>query len=162
MAIAGASLRLASTAVRALQFLASVLVLGIFSYFLAVLADKNLPIARWIKAVEGISGIAVLYAGIAVVLTCCLGGLILFAFLAIVLDVCFMAGFVAIAILTRAGAHSCNGNVSTPLGSGNANSGQGVGGTFGFGSGDTLTYSPNLGRACKLEKAVFAVAVANM
>ena len=38
----------------------------------------------WEKAVEGLSGAAVLYTIFAVVLTCCLGGISVFAFLAIV------------------------------------------------------------------------------
>ena len=102
-----------------------------------------------------------IYTAFAVILTCLLGGVTFFAFLALLMDALFIGGFVAIAVLTRAGAHSCSGNVSTPLGSGNAKTGQsGYGGHFGFSSGDNLTYVPNLGRACKLEKAVFATSVA--
>ena len=155
MALGGLALRSASTLIRILQFLASVLVLGIFSYFLASLAKHHLHIATYLRAVEGISGAAVLYTILAVVLTCFLGGITFFAFLAIVLDVCFIGGFVAVAILTRAGAHSCRGTVSTPLGTGNAASHQSD-----LTRGTNTIFKPSLGVACKLQKAVFAVAIA--
>lgn len=69
MALGAAVLRISSFAVRALQFACSAIILGIYSYFLAVLADHNLGIPRWEKAVEGISGVAVLYTLFAVLLT---------------------------------------------------------------------------------------------
>lgn len=162
--IGGALLRLTATGLRAIQLLASILVLGVYSYFLAILADHHLPIAKWEKAVEGISGAAVLYGFFCVFLTLFLGGISFFAFLAIVLDICFIAGYVAIAYYNRGGAHSCSGTVNTPLGSGPSNSkaaGYGANG-FGFGKTENVTYAPNLGRACKLEKAVFAVAIINV
>jgi hypothetical protein len=82
---------------------------GIYSYFLAVRADRNQGIPTWQKAVEGISGVAVLYTIAAVVLTCCLGGISFFAITAIILDILFVGGFIAIAVLTRRGAQSCTG-----------------------------------------------------
>lgn len=72
-----------------------------------------------------------------------------------------MGAFIAIAVMTRHGAHSCSGNVNTPLGSGPSNSnaaGYGSNG-FGFGSGENATYSPNLGLACRLNTAAFAVSI---
>lgn len=88
------------------------------------------------KAVEGMAGGAVIYTGFAVILTCFLGGFTFFAFLAVLLDVLFVGAFVAIAILTRGGVRSCGGS-SPPsvLGPGNRTS-------------------------CRLETAVFAVAIA--
>jgi hypothetical protein len=163
MALGGAVLRITQTGVRAIQLLASILVLGIFSYYLVVLKDHHLHISTWIRAVEGISGAAVLYLLFAVVLTLCLGGIRFFAFLAIVLDACFIGAFAAVAILTRGGAHSCNGYVNTPLGSGPSDSkstGYGKNG-FGFGNTENVTYLPNLHLACMLEKSVFAVAILN-
>ena len=158
MAGAGIALRGASSFIRLLQLLSAALILGIFSYFLAVLSKHHLHIITWSKAVEGIAGAGVIYAAIAIIFTCLFGGLSFFTAIALFFDICFIGGFVAIAILTRAGAKSCNGNVSTPIGSGNAKTGQSSsGGHFGLSSG---TYTPNLSRACKLEKAVFAVAIA--
>jgi hypothetical protein len=154
-------LKVLQTGLRVIQLLASVACLAIFSYFLAVLSDHNLPIANWIRAVEGISGAAVLYGIFAVLLTSFLGGVPFFAFLAMVLDVCFIGGFVAIAVLTRNGASSCTGFVKTPLGNGNAdnNQAQAYGDNgFGFGKDQAVTYLPNLYRSCKLETAVFSIA----
>lgn len=164
MALGGTLLRITAITIRAIQLLASILVLGIFSYYLAVLTNHKLHIATWIRAVEGISGAAVLYGIFAVVLTLCLGGIAIFGFIAIVLDICFVGCYAAVAYYTRGGANSCSGHVNTPLGSGPADSnspGYGDNG-FGFGSSKNATYFPNLRRACKLETAVFAVAIVNI
>lgn len=126
------------------------------SYFLSVLADRDLVIARNWKAVEGLSGVAVVYLIFAVVLTCCLGGISFFAFLALVLDVAFCGAMIAIAILTRDGAHSCSGVVVTPIGTGYDYDKQG----FDKGNGNNvITYAVTLGTACRLNKAAFAVSI---
>jgi hypothetical protein len=134
---------------------------GIYSYFLAVRADRDQGIPTWQKAVEGISGVAVLYTIAAVVLTCCLGGISFFAFTAIILDILFVGGFIAIAVLTRHGASSCTGVVNTPLGIGNtANDSDGFGqGGLGTGQGENLTYSVSPRTACRMNTAVFAVSI---
>lgn len=95
------------------------------------------------------------------VLTCCLGGISFFAFTAIVLDVLFIGGFIAIAILTRHGAGSCTGVVDTPLGVGNTNDGsQGFGsGGIGTGSNENLTYAVRPRTACRLNTVAFAVSI---
>lgn len=157
-------LRIFANGIRVLQFFAGAVMLGIFSYFLAVLANHHLPIATWIRAVEGIAGAATLYGLLGSVLTFCLGGITFFGFIAMVLDFCFVGGMIAIAVMTRQGTQSCSGNVTTPLGSGPSNSkaaGFGSNG-FGFGSGETVTYLPDLGLACRLEKTVFAVSIIAM
>jgi hypothetical protein len=164
MGLGGGILRFGQTGLRALELLASIVVLAIFSYYLAVLANHKLPIAQWIRAVTGISGAAVLYGFFGVFLTLCLGGIGFFAFIAVVLDICFVGCFVAVAYLTRGGAGSCSGDVHTPLGSGPANShapGYGQNG-FGFGRGATVTYFPNLRQACRLETACFSVSIVNI
>lgn len=146
MAIGGTLLRGNTTLIRFLQLLSSAIVLGIFSYFLAVLSRHSNPISSWTKAIEGISGAAVLYTVFGVILTCFFGGISIFAFLAIFLDLCFVGCFIAIAVHLKNGASSCRGSVSTPLGAGQA-SGRTIAGT-------------SLSAACKLQKAVFAVAIA--
>lgn len=146
MAIGGALLRGNTTLIRFLQLLSSAVALGIFSYFLAVLSRHHLPIAPWSRAIEGMSGAAVLYSVFGVILTCFFGGISVFAFLAIFLDLCFVGCFIAIAVHLKNGAYSCRGPVSTPLGAGQA-SGRTAAGT-------------SLSTACKLQKAVFGVAVA--
>lgn len=128
--------RSASTFLYALEFLISALILGIFSYFLAHLArdDANPPIPQWEKAVEGISGAAVLYTIFAVLLTCFFGGITFFALIAVILDVCFCGGMIAIAILARGGRHSCGSVNNSPIGPGHHVS-------------------------CQLERATFIVAI---
>lgn len=128
------------------------------SQFLSVLADRNIHIPTYEKAIEGISGAAVVYLIFAVCLTCCLGGIAFLAFIAMMLDVLFAGGMIAIAVLARNGADSCKGNVHTPIGNGPASSDHGYG-HFGAGAGDNLTYSVHLGLACRLNTAVFAVAL---
>jgi len=137
-----------------IAFCCSAIILGFYSYFLSVQADRSGSIPRWEKAVEGISGAAVLYTIAATVLTCCIGGVSFFAFLGIVLDVLFAAAFIAVAVLTRDGAHSCTGsNVRSPLGSGPDDQG-----SNGFDS-DNVTYAVTNGTACRFNKASFSVAI---
>ncbi|KAF7161884.1 hypothetical protein CNMCM6106_009000 [Aspergillus hiratsukae] len=145
MGAGGIVLRFFSLAIRVLQFLDAAVILGIFSYFLAVQNQHNQPIPTWMKAVEGLSGAATLYGLLGTLFTCCLGGVAFFAYLAIVLDVCFIGAMIAIAVMTRDGTQSCSGNVNTPVGSGadNVDSASGV----------------RLGYACMLEKVAFAVSI---
>ncbi|KAJ9658426.1 hypothetical protein H2198_003710 [Neophaeococcomyces mojaviensis] len=161
MSIGGTVLRFGGLLLRLLQFCCSGLALGIFSYFLSVLADHDLSISRRWQAVEGITGAATLYTIFAIILTLCLGGNAFFGFLAVFLDLCFIGGFIAVAWFTRHGANSCTGVVQTPLGSGQSNSnapGYGANG-FGFGSNQNSTYFPNLHLACRLNTVVFAVSI---
>jgi len=161
MAFGGAALKVTQTFFYTLCFLCAGIILGIYSYFLSVQADRNASIPQWQKAVEGISGIAVVYTIFAVVLTCCLGGKTFFAFLAIVMDILLTAGFVAIAVMARDGAQKCTGsNVDSPLGNGDASAHGSFGKNgFGTGSGENVTYASSIGFACKLNKVVFAVAI---
>jgi len=161
MAFGGAALKLFQTFLYVLCFLCSGVILGIYSYFLSVQADRNRSIPQWQKAVEGMSGIGVVYTIFAVILTCCLGGKKFFAFLAIVMDILLCAAFVAIAVLTRDGTRKCTGNnVRSPLGNGPANSKGSFGSNgFGTGNGENVTYQSSIGFACRLNKAVFAVAI---
>jgi hypothetical protein len=163
MAFGGVFLRISSVGIRILQCLASAVILGIFSYFLAVLSDHKMPIARWVRAVEGLSGAATLYALIGSFFTICLGGIMFFGFMAMVLDVCFIASMIAIAAMTHDGIQRCWGYVNTPLGSGQASTvvGYGTNG-FGIGSNRSFTYIPSLGFVCRLQKAAFAVSIITM
>jgi hypothetical protein len=119
-AAGGAALRFGQTGVRLIQFLAAVVAFAIFSYFLAVLRNHHVHIPTWERAVEGVSGSAVLYLIFAVVLTLCLGGSAFFGLIAVLLDIAFVGGFIFVAWETRHGANSCKGYVNTPLGSGAA------------------------------------------
>jgi len=161
MAFGSAALKFFQTFLYAVLFCCSGIILGIYSYFLAVQADRNATIPAWEKAVEGMSGVGVVYTILAVVLTCCLGGVTFFAFLAIVFDVLLCAAFVAIAVMCRHGSGSCSGNnVKSPLGNGPSNQRAGYGsGGFGAGGNQNVTYSASIGFACRLNKVAFAVAI---
>jgi len=153
----GGALRLLQSFLYLLAFCCAAIILGIYSYFLAVLADRDAPIARDTKAVEGISGAAVVYTIFAVLLTCCLGGVSFFAFLGIVLDIAFIGGFIALAILTRQGSRSCSGVVNTPIGTAPADFRLGF--TSNGAQGNEATYGVKYGTACRMNKACFAVAI---
>jgi len=162
MGFGGATLKLFQTFLYTLCFCCAAIILGFYSYFMAIQADRNVTIPKWQQSVEGISGVGVLYTIFAVVLTCCLGGITFFAFLAIVLDVLLCAGFIAIAVMTRHGTETCSGSnhVNTPLGSGPANTKGSFGSNgFGTGSGENVTYAVSLHTACLYNKACFAVAL---
>lgn len=143
-------LRFGQTGLRVIELLATIVALAIFSYFLAVLSDHHLQIPTWMKAVEGISGAAVLYLLFAVLFTIFLGGIAFFGFIAVALDIAFLVTFIYVAFETRHGANSCTGYVRTPLGSGLANA------PTPYGNSEWL---PNLHQACQLNTAVFAVAI---
>jgi hypothetical protein len=156
MAIGGAVLKLTATFLYALEFCCAAIILGIYSYFLSVLADRNVAIPTWEKAVEGLSGATVLYTICAIVFTCCLGGKTFFALLGLIFNVLCCGAMVAVAVLTRSGAHSCSGIVDTPLGTGPSNSKQGFDSD---GQGRQWTYAASYGTTCNLNKACFAVAI---
>ncbi|KAF2100036.1 hypothetical protein NA57DRAFT_55967 [Rhizodiscina lignyota] len=145
--LGGTALKLCQTVLYAIEFCAAGIVLGIYSWFLWWLHHNHVGIPTWEKAVEGLSGAACLYLIFAVVLTCCLGGITFFAFLAILLDVLFCGAFIAIAVMTRDGADSCSKNtyVHTPIGNGR-------------GSTD-IKDATDLSFACRLNKVAFAVSI---
>jgi hypothetical protein len=156
MAFGSAALKFGSTALYALEFCCAGIILGLYSYFLSVEADRNANIPVWQQAVTGMAGAIVLYTIFAVLLTCFLGGKTIFALLGIILDILCCGAMVAIAVLTRDGAHSCSGNVRTPLGNGPSNSKEGFGSD---GQGNQITYSASLGTICRMNTACFAVAI---
>lgn len=139
--------------VRGIQFCCAAIVLGIFSYFLATLSNRNLPINNWIRAVEGISGIAVIYTAAALALLCCLAGFAVTSFIAIVLDIAFIGAFIYVAWTVRGGAGSCNGIVATPFGTADADTNVQPNGNSGF------TALPSFRRACQLQSATLAVSI---
>lgn len=154
MAIGGLLLKGTSSSVRLLQLAGSAAILGIFSWFLAYLSTHHLHQATYVRAVEGIAGAAVIYTFFAAILTCFIGGLTISAVLAILLDIAFCGGFIAVAILTRASSHSCRGIVNTPIAVGDSDPK-----VFNIRGSNNVTYHPNLHRACMLQKACFAIAI---
>ncbi|KMQ81594.1 hypothetical protein RF55_25831, partial [Lasius niger] len=114
----GLALKFLQWFIRGIQFLCAALILGVYSYFLAALHNHDLPIARSVRAVEGISGAAVLYTLCGLVLLCCVAGLAVTSFIAVVLDVCFIGAFIYVAVANKHGASSCRGYLDTPFGNG--------------------------------------------
>ncbi|TVY22332.1 hypothetical protein LHYA1_G008997 [Lachnellula hyalina] len=154
MGFAGVALKSVSFFLRIIEFCCAAIILGIFSYFLAVLSNHSLGISTYVKAVEGISGAGVIYTLLALGFVCCLGGIAFFSFLGMLLDLAFTGAFIYIAYATRHGANSCSGIVNTPLGIGNTATGQKVSN----GSGGSV-HLPKLHTACKLNTAAFAVSI---
>ncbi|KAH8887408.1 hypothetical protein GQ53DRAFT_749885 [Thozetella sp. PMI_491] len=155
-ASSGVALKFLQWFVRGVQFCCAALILAIFSYFLATLHNHDLPVDTWIRAVEGISGVAVVYTGLGLLLLCCLAGHPLTSFIAIVLDVAFCGAFIYVAAANKGGAGSCSGQVDTPFGSGDADTGKVNSGSDGF------TALPSLKTACKLESACLGLAIIAM
>ena len=103
-AAGGVFLRFCGLLIRVLQFLDAAVILGIFSYYLAILSKHDQTIDTWLKAVEGLAGAATLYSLLGIVFVCCLGGVSFFAFLGVVFDVLFTGAMVAIAVFVPATA----------------------------------------------------------
>lgn len=150
----GFGLKAAQWFIRGIQFGCAALVLGVYSYFLASLANHKLPISTSIRAVGGIAGVAVLYTLSALLLLCCVAGLTLTSFLAVVLDVAFIGAFIYVAVANKGGASSCDGYVDTPFGKGKA--ADVVEGSDGF------TALPSFRVACRLQSACLAVSIIAM
>lgn len=137
--------------IRGIQFLCAAVVLGIFSYFLAALHNHDFHIDTSVRAVEGISGAAVLYTLIGLVFLCCVAGLAFTSFMAVVLDFCFIGCFIYVAVVNKHGAGSCDGYIDTPFGRGQ--SGNKAAGSDGF------TALPSFHTACRLQTACLAVSI---
>lgn len=149
----GLGLKFLQWFIRGIEFCCAAVVLALYSYFLATLHNHDLPIATYIRAVEGISGAAVLYTILGLLLLCCLAGFALTSFIAIVLDVAFAGAFIYVATANRGGASSCSGYVDTPFGSGDADNHVTDDGHGGF------THLPSLRTACRMETACLAVSI---
>ncbi|KAH8821398.1 hypothetical protein F5884DRAFT_767660 [Xylogone sp. PMI_703] len=147
----GFALKTLQWLIRCLIFLCSILILGIFAYFITRLNHhgRGLHVPLWTRAVEGISGAAALYSLIGLLLLCFLAGMALFSSIAIILDILFIGAFIYLAWEFRRG-RSCTGYVQTPFGSGNVNQNNRPSEYNGL---------PSLRTACRLEKACFAVSI---
>ena len=148
----GLGLKFLQWTFRTIEFLCAALILGIYSYFLATLHNHDLRISDTVRAVEGISGAAVLYTLCAMLLLWCLAGRAVTAFLAMAIDLAFIGAFIYVAVANRHGAGSCNGYLDTPFGRGQSDA------TTREGSGG-FTALPKYRTACRLQTACLAVAI---
>lgn len=140
--------------VRSVQLFCGVIILGIYSYFLAALANHHLPSSTNVRAVEGIAGVAVGYALFGLLLLCCLAGRTLTSFVAMCLDFAFLCAYIFVAVANKGGAGSCTGEVNTVFGKGKDGDQLDAGGGF--------TKIPSYHTACKLETACMAIAIIAM
>jgi hypothetical protein len=101
MAFGGVALKGLAWFLQGIEFCCAAIILGIYSYFLATLHNHGYHIDTYIRAVEGISGAALVYLIFALLLVCCLGGVSFFAFLAMIIDVAFAGAFIYVAYATR-------------------------------------------------------------
>lgn len=138
----GLALKFLQWFIRGVQFCCCAVVLALFSYFLAYLHNNNQPISNHMKAVEGISGLGVLYTLLGLILLCCLAGIAFTSFIAIVLDICFAGAFIYVASRLGGGTRSCESDfVETYLGRGDPRR------------------TNILFTACRMEKACLAVSI---
>lgn len=152
----GLALRGTQFFLRLIQFCCSAIVLALFCYFLATLHNHSLPTHTWVRAVTGISGAAVLYTILSVLLLCCFPGRSFPSFITMVLDIAFAGAFIYVAVANRGGASSCNGQVNTVYGSGDADTNVVDSANGGF------TVLPSLRQACRMETACLAVSIVAM
>ncbi|KAJ6785298.1 hypothetical protein PWT90_01098 [Aphanocladium album] len=138
--------------IRLVQLLCGAIILGIYSYFLAALANHHLSTPTSVKAVEGIVGIAVAYALLGLLLLCCLAGHTLTSFTAMCIDFALLCSYIYVAVANKGGASSCSsGELNTVFGKGKAGDKLDAGGGF--------TKIPSYHTACKLETACLAIAI---
>jgi hypothetical protein len=154
---AGLALKDLQWFLRAIEFCCAALILGIFSYFLAALHNHGLNIDNYTQSIEGISGAAVLYTLIGLLLLCFVAGLTFFSLFVTLLDLAFVGAFIYVAYETRSGARSCTGIVDTIFGTGGANADNTVPAPNGG-----VTALPSFKQACQLETACFSVSIVAM
>lgn len=152
----GVALKILQWFNRGVQFCSTALILSLTSYFLATMADHDIKIPTSLRAVEGISGIGVVYTAIGLLLLCCLAGLAFTSFIAILIDVAFIGAFIYVATVYRNGASSCTGtNVKSIFGTGNA-------GADVSSAKDGSVPLPTYKTACRMETAMLAVSIVAM
>lgn len=147
MSLSGIFLRFGGVINRILQFIFSIISVGIYAYFVSNIREAGFRPSNWTGAILGISSASAIYTLFGIVFTLCLGANFFFGSLAIILDVAFIGAFIFVAYATRAARLSCSGYVATPLGAGPA------------GSETGLTIATSLRRACQMETVVFASAI---
>lgn len=151
----GLALKSLQWLVRGIQLLCAALILGVYSYFLAALHNHALPTPSNVGAVEGITGAAVLYTLIGLILLCCVAGILFASAIAIVLDLAFAGAFIYVAYANRHGSGSCSGYLDTPFGSGQS-------GDRPQGPQEGFTVLPSYRTTCRLQTACMSVAIAAM
>jgi len=155
----GTALHALKLSLRVVQLLCSIVLLSLFTYFLATLSSHGLPVPYDIRAVEGIAGSAVLYTALGIVATCCFARRVhpFTSLVSMVLDVAYASAFIYVAAVNKGGSASCAaGRVETPFGSGDVATGV-------VEDKDTNKDGlPGLATACRMQTACLAVAVVGL
>jgi len=146
------SLRYLQFLLRGLQLCCTILVLGLYSYLLASLRSSGLDTPTYVRAVEGIAGVATLWIVCVILILRCVLGVKLVSFITMFFDCASACSFIYVAQANRGGAGSCQGIVDTPYGSGEAD---------GFPKG-SKGGAPKLGQACKILTACMSASILAM
>jgi len=91
-----------STFLYFVAFCCSVIIVGATGWFIASFAGSKRDFA-----IIGIGAISMAYSFVAMLLTCCLAGIGLFAFIGAIMDIFFAGGMIAIAVLNRSARFGC-------------------------------------------------------
>lgn len=147
----GFALKFLQWIIRAIQLGCAAVALGIFAYFLASLHNRDLYIDNHLRAVTGISGAAVLYTLLGLLLLCCLAGFAFTSFIAIILDIAFVGAFIYVAYQNRFGLSSCGSYADTQYVRGNS-----------IADIQNASGLPSYQTTCRMQRAVFSVSIIAM
>lgn len=132
---------------RGIQLCCGIIILALYSYFLATLARNGIAASQDVKAVEGIAGAGALYALLGLLFLCCLAGLPLTSFIAMILDLAFAAAYIFVAVANKHGVGKCESYSDTPYGTSDPS------------KGHSLSGVPSYQNACKMQTACMSVAI---
>ncbi|CZT14313.1 uncharacterized protein RCC_00290 [Ramularia collo-cygni] len=145
MAIKGGFLRLLLILTYFTAFCCAAIITGVFAWFTFLQTSSEKNLASLI-----IGALAMLYTSIQTLFVCCTAGITFFAIISIILDVVFMGGMMAVAIINRS---AVDGECEGRGGGREAYYRYGGGGGGGRGRGD----DEDVG--CEVYKTAFAVAI---
>ncbi|KAL2209652.1 hypothetical protein CC79DRAFT_1367833 [Sarocladium strictum] len=100
--IKGGAMRLVSTGLYFVTFLAGVLMTAFTAWFIVSFRGSKRDLA-----IVAISAISMAYSFVAMCLTCCLAGLSFFALMGAIIDLFLMGAMIAVAVLNRDGRFGC-------------------------------------------------------
>ncbi len=139
------------------EFCCSVVLLGVYSYFLATLLTHQMTVPTGVKAIEGISALGTLYTALGLLFVCCCAGHPAPSFISIIFAASLTGSYIYVAIANRDGTSSCTGSsVNTVYGSGDATAIPGGGDSAG------PMGLPTYQRACQMEMTCLIVSCVAM
>ncbi|KAK0390540.1 hypothetical protein NLU13_0044 [Sarocladium strictum] len=100
--IKGGAMRLFSTGLYFITFVAGAIMTGATAWFIVSFRGSKRDLA-----IVGISAVSMAYSFVAMLLTCCLAGLSFFALLGAIIDLFLFGAMIAVAVLNRDGRFGC-------------------------------------------------------